>query len=402
MIRDRSVLALLGGELVSRLGSQIANLALPWFVLVTTGSPTKMTLVFAVELVPVVVLGVAAGSLVQRIGPRAAMLIADGVRAPVIALVLLLHELGGLTFGLILAIAALQGAFSCAYFSCQRVILPAVVGEDERTLGQANTLLEGATNLTQLLGPALAGILIAFVGAANVMWIDAASFFVAFVLVGAFVHVERVAHDPAESGGVLAGFRYLRGDRLVGRVSLTSLTFGFLFPVLVASFSVLAYESYNHNPRIAGLLLSAIGGGQVVGSLAAFRLVAKFPPLRLESIGLIATALPLWLLVPHVPIWLVAPALAIVGCSLPIINAPYITLLQTRVPVALRGKVLQSVITINGVAGPLAYVIAGPLFVHAGLHVAYAMVAALATVASANFIFTVLSEPSVPRAQAAA
>jgi hypothetical protein len=68
----------------------------------------------------------------------------------------------------------------------------------------------------------------------------------------------------------------------------------------------------------------------------------------------------------------------------------------------LRGKVLQSIITINGVAGPLAYVIAGPLFVHAGLHVAYAMVAALATVASANFIFTVLTEPSVPRAQAAA
>jgi len=48
--------------------------------------------------------------------------------------------------------------------------------------------------------------------------------------------------------------------------------------------------------------------------------------------------------------------------------------------------VLQSLITINNVAGPLAFVIAGPLFVHAGLQTAYALIAALATFASVNFI----------------
>ena len=58
MIRDRSIAALLAGELVSRLGSQLTYLALPWFVLVTTGSPTRMTLVFAGELVPMALLGI--------------------------------------------------------------------------------------------------------------------------------------------------------------------------------------------------------------------------------------------------------------------------------------------------------------------------------------------------------
>lgn len=52
MIRDRSIAALLAGELVSRLGSQLTYLALPWFVLVTTGSPTGMVFVFAAQLVP--------------------------------------------------------------------------------------------------------------------------------------------------------------------------------------------------------------------------------------------------------------------------------------------------------------------------------------------------------------
>jgi MFS family permease len=398
MIRDRSILALLTGELVSRLGSQFTSLALPWFVLVTTGSPTKMGLVFAAELVPVALFGIPAAAVVDRIGPKAAMLLADGVRAPIIAAVPFLHEVGGLSFGLILVLGGLHGLFSCAYFTCQRLILPAVVGEDEQTLAQANSLVEGASNVTSLAGPALAGVLIAFMGAANVMWLDAVSYVIAFALISVFVRVTREVHDEEESRGVRAGLRYLRGDGLVARASISSLTFGFLFPILAASFPVLAYRQYNHNPRVAGLLFSAIGAGQVVGSLLAYRLVTRLRPLRMAAFAAVFTAAPLWLLVPHLPLAVVGIALAICGASVPMINAPYLGLLSTRIPKALRGTVIQALITINNIAGPLAFVIAGPLFVHAGLHAAYALIAALATFASVNFILAT----QVPDAQEAA
>jgi MFS family permease len=391
MIRDRSLLALLTGELVSSLGSQFTALALPWFVLVTTGSPGRMTLVFAVELAPVALLGIPAGSVVQRLGPKASMLLADAARIPIVAAIPFLHEFGGLSFPLILVLAALLGLFSCAYFTCQRLILPAMVGEDEQRLAQANSLVEGMTNTTQLLGPALAGVLIAFLGAANVMWLDAGSFLVAFALIGVAVRVPREPPFEEEAGGVLAGLRYLRRDSLVARASLSSLVYGFLFRILTASFPVLAYEHYHRNPRVAGLLLSTIGGGQVVGSVFSFRLVTKVKPLRMAAFAVVATAAPLWLLVPDLPLWVVGTALAICGASIPMINAPYLGMLTTRVPKALRGKVLQAIITINQAAGPLGYVIAGPLFVHAGLHAAYAVVAGLATVASLNFILAVTS-----------
>jgi MFS family permease len=390
MMRDRSLLALLVAELVSSLGSQFTALALPWFVLVTTGSPTKMGLVFAVELVPVAVLGIPAGSLVQRLGARTSMLIADGARAPIVAAIPLLHLVGWLSFGVILVLAALVGMFSCAYFTCQRLILPAVVGEDERALAQANSLVEGSTNITQLVVPALAGVAIAFLGAANVMWLDAGSFVLSFALVAALVMTVREVDGEGESGGILAGLRYLRHDALLARASLSSLVFGFLFRILTASFPVLAYEQYHRNARVAGLLLSVMGAGQVVGSLASFRLVTRLPPLRMAAFAVVGTAAPLWLLVPHVPVVVVGLALAICGASIPMINAPYLGMLSVRVPNALRGKVLQSIITINQLAGPLGYVVAGPIFVHAGLHVAYAIVAGLATFASANFILAVL------------
>jgi MFS family permease len=387
VISSRSLLALLGGELVSRLGSQLTYLALPWFVLVTTGSPTRMGLVFAVQLAPMALLGIPAGSVVQRLGPKRSMLVADAARAPIVALVPFLNAVGGLTFPLILVVAALLGAFSCAYFTCQRLILPAVVGEDEQRLAQANSLVEGTTNVTNLLGPALAGILIALMGAANVMWLDALSFALAFVLIGLFVDAGHdVNGEDGDAGGVWAGLAYLRRDLLVARVSLSSLTFGFLFPMLAASLPVLAFEQYDHNPRVAGLLFAVIGGGQVVGSVLAFRFVTRMPGMRLAAIAAFFTAAPLWLLVPHASLAVVGGALAICGASVPIINAPYLGMLSVRVPRSLRGKVLQSLITINQLAGPIGYVVAGTLFVAIGLHGTYALIAFLATLASLNFI----------------
>jgi len=386
VIRERSILALVSGEFISSLGSQMTALALPWFVLVTTGSPTRMGFVFAAELVPVVLLGVHAGVVVERLGPRSAMLLSDAARVPVVALVPLLYEVGGLSYALILLVAALHGLLSTVYFTCQRIVIPAVVGTDEQRVGQANTLVEGATNLTNFAGPALAGVLIGLMGAVNVMWIDAGSYVVSFLLIGLLVRVAGEVHEPGESGGVWAGVAYLRKDKLIGRVSLSSLVYGFLFPILVASFPVLAFRQYNHNPRVAGLLLSAFGGGAVVGAVAAYKILGRLAPMTLATIGILGLSGPLWLLVPHTPLAVVVAALAVSGFFQPLINAPYLGMLTTRVPRALQPKVMQAVITANRVAAPLGYAVAGPLIVGLGLHSVYAIVAALAALAAVNFI----------------
>jgi MFS family permease len=387
MIRDRSLLALLAGEFVSRLGSQFTTLALPWFVLVTTGSPSKMGLVFAVELAPIALLGIPSAVLVERFGPKRWLVSMDALRAPIVAAVPFLHAVGGLSFGLILVVGALHGAFSVGYFTSQRLILPAVVGEDEQRLAQANGVLEGTTNLTNLAGPALAGVLIAVLGAVNVMWIDAASYLASVVLIGLFVRVHRtVSEDTEDVGGIFAGLRYLRRDTLLARVSVSSLVFGFVFPMLSASFPVLAYQQYHHNPRVAGFLFAVIGAGQVVGSVLAYRLVTRIKPMRLASFAALATGPPLWFLVPHLPLAVVAVVLAVIGASVPLINAPYLGMLTMRVPPALRGHVLQSLITINQVLGPIGYVVAGTLFSRVGLHESYAVMAALGTFATLNFV----------------
>jgi predicted MFS family arabinose efflux permease len=401
MIRDRSLLALVSAELISRLGSQLSNLALPWFVLVTTGSATRMGFVFALELVPFVLFGVPAGAVVDRLGPRATMLVSDLARAPVVALVPFLHEVGGLSYGIVLAVAFLHGLFSTAYFTCQRVAIPSIVGDDEQRIARANALVEGATNFTNFAGPGLAGVLISLIGAATVMWIDAVSYVVAFVLIGGFVRVVRQAHGAGESGGLWAGLGYLRHDGLVARAATSSLIYGFLFPIVVASFPVIAYRQYHHDARIAGWLLMAFGGGQVAGSLATYVVLSRVPQTALAAAAAVGLSAPLWLLVPHTPLAGVIAALALSGFCNPMINAPYIAILSTRIPKALLAKVFQAIITANQVAGPAGYALAGALFAGLGLHATYAIVAALATLAAANFVQAVLTSEIAVAPQAA-
>ena len=122
-VKKRAVGVLVLAETISVLGTRMTYLALPWFVLVTTGSPAKMSLVLAAEILPMAILGVPSGAVVQRLGSRTTMLVADLARAPILAAIPVLHAAGALTFELLLGIVAALGCFTAPYFASQRTVL---------------------------------------------------------------------------------------------------------------------------------------------------------------------------------------------------------------------------------------------------------------------------------------
>src|SRR5262249_37393012 len=158
ILRNRSLAAVMSAELVSLTGSAMTFVALPWFVLVTTGSTAKMGWVLAAELIPVGVFGIPAGSLVARLGAKRTMNVSDLARAPLVALIPILHWTGDLTFPVLLAIAFAAGCFLAPYYASSRLILPEVLGEDEQLVAQGSAFVQMATQLTQLGGPILGGL----------------------------------------------------------------------------------------------------------------------------------------------------------------------------------------------------------------------------------------------------
>ena len=186
-MKKTPIAALVAAEIISILGSRMTYLALPWFVLVTTGSAAKMSIVLAVEILPMAIFGIPSGMVVERLGARTTMLVCDAARVPLLVALPILHAAGVLHFPLLLALVFLLGCFMAPYFAAQRVILPELVGEDETTIAQANSVIEGGTAFAGLAGPALAGILIPFLGAPNVLYVDAATYAVSFLLLAGFV-----------------------------------------------------------------------------------------------------------------------------------------------------------------------------------------------------------------------
>ncbi|MFL6015909.1 MAG: MFS transporter [Gaiellaceae bacterium] len=375
ILRNRGLLALLVAEAVSRLGSQMTFLALPWFVLVTTGSPAKMGIALAVELAPVALLGVPSGTVVSRYGARTTMLFSDIVRVPLMVSLPVLHAAGALSFPVLLVLVAAFGVFGAPYFASQRVILPELIGNDQQLISQANSLLEGATQTASLLGPPLAGVLIATLGAANVLYVDAATFAFSFLAVLLFVPARKRAHAPEESGGLLAGVRFLLHDSLMGPLASVVVLLNALAQMLAASLPVLAFDRYS-DARTAGWLFAAFGLGGLIGTLIAFQLVKRMEPLVMASLAALGFALPLWVLVARVPLVAILAAIAFTAMCGPLINAPMFGLITTRTPEALLPKVMTAIITLATVAGPLGLIFAGFLLQHEGLTVTFTVIAA--------------------------
>jgi len=206
-VLTRPLASLLAAEVISTTGSQMTSLALPWFVLVSTGSAKQKSFVLAGSLAGYALFGIPSGAVLAALGSRRTMLIADAACAPLTALIPILHWTGHLSLGLLVAIAFVLGVLATPYLSAQRVIVPELLGEETEPVARANALFQGAARISMLGGPALAGLLIGLIGAPAVLLVDAATFVVAFLLVLAFVPArgEAPAAGEDQPSGILRG-----------------------------------------------------------------------------------------------------------------------------------------------------------------------------------------------------
>jgi MFS family permease len=392
---DRRLAAVLVAEAVSMTGAQMRWLALPWFVLVTSGSAARMSLVMAASALGVAVLGIPGGSVLERVGARRTMLLSDGLRVPLVLAIPLLHWAGGLSLAVLLALSFVLGALAAPYFAAQRVLLPSLVGEDEARVSRANALLQAATRGTMLAGPALGGVLIALLGAVEVLALTALAHGVGFAVLALLLRVEAAPRD-ATAGGVVAGLRYLAGDRLL-RSWTASIALGdAAFTAIFLALPVLVFVSFDANPRVAGWLIASFGVGALAGNALAYRAVGRWQGLALVAAVIVFQALPLWVLVLPVSAVAVGAALAAAGLANGIVNPSLHSIVTLRPPPALRPHVLTAMITVNMLGAPVALLVAGPALDAFGTRPVLAAAVGLQTVAAAAIAVGALRGRSSP------
>ena len=162
--------------------------------------------------------------------------------------------------------------------------------------------------------------------------------------------------------GVLAGVRYLTRDRLLGPMTLTLVVLDGAANAISVAIPLLAFTRYHRDPHVAGWIFTGFGVGAILGSVLVMKLLDKIAPLRLASIGVVLVTLPLWVIVADVPWPVVCGALFVCGFFVPSVNAPFMGILTTRPPVALRAKVMTAVLTASGLGAPAGRLAIGPIF----------------------------------------
>src|SRR3712207_2222407 len=198
----------------------MAKVAIPWFVLETTGSAAKMGITAAAIGVATVSASFFGGPVVDRVGYKRASVLADLMSGLSVALIPLLYLTAFLAFWQLLVLVFLGTLLDTPGRPARRALVPELARLALMPLERANSAYEVIPRLSFLVGPPLAGVLIAAIGASNVLWVDAATFAVSAALIAWFVPSGLVSQEGGtEEIGVSSARRYLTELAEIGRAS---------------------------------------------------------------------------------------------------------------------------------------------------------------------------------------
>lgn len=365
---DSSLRALVAAQFVSILGSQMADVAIPWFVLSTTGSAGLMTIVLVFESLPFALLALPAGAVVDRVDTRRLMIALDLSRVVIAATLPVLSLLGVLRFWMIPALAFLLSAFSVPYMSAKMTMVPLIVGEDEDAISRANMQLQMSIQITTILGPVLAGVLIGAIGNAPVLLLNAASFLAAAALLATGVRRSHVRHVPREGrisrDDLLEGLRFARRAPVVRSVIVigVGVMFGF-WMVLGVGAPVFVKEVLRRGAGTLGLLFGAWGVGAAFGMLVQQRVVSRRGWGRglVLAVSLTVLGMGMWIAstLRTLPWTMVGFFLG--GMADGPLAVVMQTMLQTETPAQIRGRVFSVYQSLTMMVTPLAMLTVAPV-----------------------------------------
>jgi len=386
------LISLLAANAISMVGNVVAMIAIPWFVLETSGSAARTGLAGFFTILPVVLAGLLGGALIDRLGYRRTSILADLASGACVALIPLLHATLGLQFWQLIVLVFLGALLDAPGGTARSALVPDLAAQAGMPIERAASAAQVIERGSRLVGAPVAGLLIGVMGTATVLWLDAASFLVSAVLVGACVAAPPARPRPEKVSYLSewkAGLAFLRTDRLILTIVVVVMLTNFLDAALSGVILPVYVKEIFGTPVNLGLILAANGGGALLGALA-YGVVGHRLPRRGTFVAMFVFAsLQLWAFALYLPL----PALltVIIVCSVgagplnPIIDA----VAYEHIPADMRGRVLGTITAGAWLAMPLGVLLGGVFTDQLGVR-AVLVVIALA------YLATTLSMAALP------
>jgi MFS family permease len=380
VLRERNFRLLFAGQAVSLLGDGMVPVALAFGVLEVSSSPSALGLVLAARLIPTVVLLLAGGVIADRISRRTVMVAADLVRMVSHAAMAALLLAGAAEIWSLALLAAVNGAGTAFFAPASTALLPMTVAPEH--LQRANALRGLAQSAGFIVGPALAGVLVATAGAGVALAIDAATFAVSAGFLVA-LRLERTVPPPARPfvSELRDGWSEFRARDWVWGIVLSAS----LANMLAAGYQVLGPIIAARSLGGAGAwaaIATAFGIGSLLGGVFIFRRPVH-RPLLFGQLAVSIGVLPWILLALPAATGVIAAGALLAGAGVMIFNALWEATLQAEIPAASLSRVSAYDWLGSLALNPLGTALVGPLAAGIGISTTLLVVAAVATVVNA-------------------
>lgn len=266
------------GQVISQIGDGLSKVALLWFVYEMTGSALKMTAIGLLQTIPPLLFGPLIGVYLDCLPKKSVMIVVDLLRTLMVLLIPVFYAFDMLTLERLYVLVFLTSIVSTIFGPALASSVPLIVQRSQLT--SANAFLQSTTNIGVLLGPALSGLGIALIGAQNVLYVNAATFFLsALCLFPIRVRDNRVvkglnALSTPVIQDMMVGFRFVfLQHRVVFALMVTAVLYNLAISAFVFLLPVVAKELLQVGPMELGWLWSALG----LGMLAATVWLARTP-----------------------------------------------------------------------------------------------------------------------------
>jgi MFS family permease len=395
----RPLAGVLAAMLVAMTGTRVSAIALPWFVLVTTGSATKTGLAAFCEMAPYVLAKALSGPVLDRIGTRLVSWTADLASAVAAALVPVCYLLGMLPFWALLALVAVIGMVRGPGDLAKQVMVPEAADRSRVPLERATGLSGATERLASTVGPVAGGALIALTSpmtglAVNAVCFALGSLVVAIVLprgMGGRPKPDTTVTDtdpaptatdatptgatappatgaPARDGYARDGYwrrladgaRFIRGDRLLLAIAVLVAVTNLLDAAFVSVMLPVWAERSGNGPQAIGLLGGTMGGTAIAGSLIAATVAHRMPRGPVLLLGNLAAGAPRFLvLASDAPMWALVAVFGVSGFGAGFLNPIIGAAIFERIPRPLLGRVTSLVASMAWAGMPLGALVGG-------------------------------------------
>lgn len=357
----RPFAALLVANGISWAGNVLARLAIPWFVLETTGSAARAGLTSFFQTVPFIIAAFLGGTFIDWVGPKSASVAADVASGATLASIPFLYAIGALEFWHLLVLVFLGGLLDTPGSTARQALLPDVAHLAGVGLERANSMYSFVEGAALLLGAPLAGVLIGTLGATNLLWLDAASFGASALIYALLIpsRLATVAEGRRFLRDIAQGLRFIRHQPLILAFLITSVIGNFLSaPLFAVVLPVHVRQAYG-DARNLGLMIAAFGLGGLAGVSLYGAIGYRLRRRALYVTGWVGFALGVAVLVTLPPLPVILGALSVAGFLSAPINPIVNTVRQERTPTQMRGRVFGTVQACNMIAAPIGLLVGG-------------------------------------------